>query len=253
MMKVIKLTCFAGLFVLLSVSALIAKDLATYHVGDVAAENIIAPVAFDVGDSEAANASAVFRSCSPTNVIARKFLAEFAGARSNFVAAVQDTFHQPTLDEKSIASSDFGYLVTAFNIEHKDFPVTSELAASWAQGESGQAAQSKLLSSLLQAEQRSIRPDMLPNGFASGATCRLVPVSNLDQKLTISDLERGELVAESDINTLFDARKLFRRGFSTSEQPLARAVGQLLEPNCIPDIELTQLARDHASDRKSVV
>lgn len=237
---------FAGLLILFRVSVLHAKDLTAYHLGEMAAESTAAP-AFDVVNSETPKAPAVFRRYSTTNATAGKFLADFAGAQSNFIAAVQETFHQPVLDEKAIASSDFGYLITAFNIEHKEFPVTSELAASWARGEAGENTQSRLLDLLLQAAQRSARPDILEKNFASGETCRLVPASSSDEKLTLRDIERGELAASSSISTVSEVREFFRQKFSTGEQPLARALSRLLEPNCILDAELTQLAREQAA------
>ena len=105
---------------LLCVPVLHAKDPAAYRVGDVSKENIVTPVTLDEIDtvataalksSEAMKTPAIFRVCSDvTNALANEFLAEFAGAQSNFIAAVQDTFHQATLDDATIASPDFGYL-----------------------------------------------------------------------------------------------------------------------------------------------
>jgi hypothetical protein len=249
--------------ILLCVPVLHAKDNAAYRVGDVAEENIVAPVTLDVIDPAAPAASKlseavtpmIFRVCSDvTDALANKFLAEFAGARSNFIAAVQDTFHQTTLDDATIASPDFGYLITAFNIEHKNFPITIDLAETWARGNPGLAAQNRLLEFLLLTMQHTVRPDELPKNFAIGEIVRLVPVNDPDEKLTLTVAEsRGKLVAEPSLTTLSQLRTIFCREFtSEDEQPLAHALTTLLQPNCIPDAELTQFARDRAARQIAV-
>lgn len=254
--------CFVCLFVALQISAFAAKDLTAYHIGDVPAEDISAPAALDVTSSNSTIASrpaetpgtpVVFRVYSTTNILTKEFLAAFARARSNFLAAIQDAFHQATLDEKSIASPDFGYLITAFNVENKNFPVTDELAADWARGGSGQATQNTLLDSLLKMERLYARPDELPKNFAIGQILRLVPASTPDEKLSLDDAEHGELVAESNVSTISNVRVVFCRGFSADEKPLSHAVSGLLKPNCIPDVELTQLARDHTAGQTGVI
>ena len=240
------------------VPSLHAKDLAVYHIGDVAEQDIITPVALDVVDpaataalksAEATRTPVIFRICTDTtNALAKEFLAEFAGARSNFIAAVQDTFHQATLDDKTIAAPDFGYLITAFNIKNKNFPVTADLAAAWARGNSGLTEQKRLLDFLMFTMQHPIRPDDLPDNFVAGEIVRLVPVKNPDEKLTLPDAEtRGKLVTASSLTTLSQLRTIFHREFTgDDEQPLARALTTLLKPNCLPDAGLTQLARDTA-------
>jgi hypothetical protein len=251
----IGLICVLALF---CVPVLRAKDLAAYRVGDAAEADICTPVALDViypvataalKSAEAMKTPAIFRICSDvTNELAGKFIAEFEAARSNFTAAVQDTFHQATLDDTTIASPDFGYLITAFNINNKKFPVTAELAATWARGNPGLTAKKRLLDFLLLTMEHAVRPDDLPDNFDAGKTLRLVPVGSDDENLTLADADaRGELVTESSLTTISQLRIIFRREFtSDDEQPLARALTALLKPNCFPDAGLTQLARDRA-------
>jgi hypothetical protein len=250
---------------LLCVPVLCAKDLATYRVGDAAEADIVTPVALDVIDpaataalksAEATRTPVIFRICSDaTNALAKEFVAEFAGAQSNFIAAVQDTFHQTTLDNATITSPDFGYLITAFNIKNKNFPITADLAATWARGNPGVAAQNRLLNFLLLTMQHPVRPDVLPENFVTGETLRLVAVGNAIENLTLADAEtRGKLVTESSLVTLSQLRTIFRREFTDDdEQPLARALTTLLQPNCFPDADLTQLARERAVSQLVVV
>jgi 7TM-HD extracellular len=249
-------TCVLVLF---CVPFLCAKDLTDYHVGDTAEADIVTPVALDVIDpaataalksAEAMRTPAIFRVCSDvTNALANEFLAGFATARSNFTANVQDTFHKETLDDATIASPDFGYFVTAFNIKNKNFPITTDLAATWARGNSGLETQNRLLDFLLLTMQHAVRADELPDNFAAGETLRLVPVSNANENLTFADAEmRGKLVMKSSMTTISQLHTIFRREFtSDDEQPLARALATLLKPNCLPDVKLTQMARDRAT------
>ena len=251
----IRLIC---ILTLLCVPILFAKDLAAYNVGDAAETDIVAPVALDVIDpvataalksSEAMRTPAIFRICSDTtNALADEFLAGFADAQSNFTASVQDTFHQTTLDDATIASPDFGYLITAFNIKNKKFPVTGGLAAAWARGNPDLMEQKRLLNFLLLTMQHPVRPDDLPENFIVGETLRLAPAGNQNKKLTLADaITRGTLVTGSGLVTVSQLRAIFRREFtSDDEQPLARALTALLRPNCFPDAGLTQLARDRA-------
>ncbi len=215
--------------------------LITFHVSTLPAQDLTVPPAGDA----TAEAPTIFRVYSLTNLLAAEFLAGFSETRSNFLAAVQDTFQQATLDEKSLASPDFGYLVTAFNIKNKKFPVTEKLATDWARGGSGQAMQTKLLDSLLKIERRYIRPDELPENFVIGKTARLVPADRPNEKQrTLPAAGQDEQIAASNISALSNTRAGFCREFSADEQPLAHAVSEWLQPNCIPDVELTRLARD---------
>jgi 7TM-HD extracellular len=242
---------------LLPIAVLAAKDLATYRIGDTAEEDITTPVAFDVIDtnataalksSEALKTPAIFRSFpDTTTTVANEFLAEFADAHSNFAAAIMDTFHKPTINDKTIGSADFGYLITAFNVKNKNFPITIELAVAWARGDSGRTIENQLLDLLSQMTSHYVRPDELPSGFVVGETLRLVPVASANDNLSLNDAgQRGKLITESSITTISQLRVLFREKFPDEQQPLAYALSELLRPNCIPDAPLTRQARELA-------
>ncbi len=238
------------------VPVLCAKDFATYRVGSVVRADVVTPVALDVIDptataalksTEALKTPAIFRSyAGVTNALAGQFQIAFDEARSNFISAVQDTFHQNVLDHAGVTSPDFGYLVTAFNITNKKFPIPNFLAMDWAYGKTGEAEKNKLLNILLQAMQNPIRPDDLPAGLNVGETLRLVPVKNPDEKLTLDDTDkRGQIVPAVNLITLSQARaQLWHEFANFNELPLARALAAWLQPNCLPDAALTQTARE---------
>jgi hypothetical protein len=238
------------------VPVLCAKDFATYRVGSVVGADIVTPVALDVIDptataalksTEALKTPAIFRSyAGVTNTLASQFQIAFDETRSNFISAIQDSFHQTVLDHAAVTSPDFGYLVTAFNITNKKFPIPNFLAMDWAYGKTGEAEKIKLLNALLQAMQNSIRPDDSPDGLNLGETLRLVPVKNPDEKLTLGDTDkRGQIISTENLITLSQARMELRRAFADyDELPLARGLSEWLQPNCLPDPALTQTARD---------
>lgn len=233
-----------------------ASDLTAHRVGDVAEADLITPVALDVVDSAATAAlqsaratqyPAVFRSLPEmTNVMARDFLAAFAQAQTNFLAGLAAEFHASKLNEATIASADFGGLVTAFGVENKRFPVTDGLAAEWARGGDGQAIRERLLASLLQAAHRPVRPDALPKDMIVGQSIRLVPVTDEHQKLSYETVQAGQLVPATSLMTVSNLRAFYRLEFPLRQQLFARALADFLQPNCLPDAPFTDLTRGTA-------
>ena len=233
----------------------LAKDLAAYRVGEVAEADIVTPTPLDVVDAaataelKAAKARqypSIFRSLTgATNRMAQDFLATFAQGRTRFLAELTNEFHAPTLNEATIASPDFGRLVTAFGVENRDFPVTDELAEEWARGKDGRVIQAELLTVLQWAASR-VRPDALPEGMIMGETVRLVPVTDPDEKLSYEAVQHGQLVAAASVLTVSNAQAMFRREFPARQQLFARALAALIRPNCLPDAPFTKLTRGTA-------
>lgn len=236
-----------------------ATDLAAWRVGDTADADIVTPVALDVVDAAATAAlqadrarqiPAVFRSFpEATKVMTEEFLAGFAQARTNFLAELAAEFHSATLDETTVASADFGHLVTGFGVKYKNFPVPDELAAEWARGGDGQVIRDQLLAALQQAAAGRVSPDVLPDGMVIGDTIRLVPVTAADQKLSPDTVWQSPLVPAASLTTVATMRAQFRRGFPAGQQLFARALAAWLQPNCLPDAPFTQLARGTAVDQ----
>jgi len=257
----LKLICLG---MLLSVSALHAKDLAAYRTGDPAEENISTPVALDVIDADATAARkaaealktpAIFRSYpNPTNAITRDFLAAFEKTRTLFATNLQSTFGEITNASETVASPAFTKFVTAFNRKKIPFPVSAELAGVWAHGDAHASIQTRLLDALLQMTHRPIRPDDLTNGLALGETLRLATVDGPQSELTLADAEqRGKLVTLTSVTTITRLRDLFRKPFPLADQPMARGLGKILRTNCELDASLTQQARDRDTRELVVV
>jgi hypothetical protein len=244
----------AALLLCLSVHA--ASPVA-YKIGDKAPDDIKAALPFDVVNaqgtadlkaSKARGIAAIYHHWTGiTNVIADQFLAAFAQAHMNFSNALVAAYHQPTIDNPTIESSDFGYVVTAFNVENKKFPISTELAVTWAHGDSGDALRDKWLNLLLQAMNPPVQADTLPPHFSIyGRKVRIMLVTNLNDNFTFQIAWRKGYLIYSNMLTITAARAKFRAEFSESDQPLAQALSQLLQPNCFPDVAMTQDARDYS-------
>jgi 7TM-HD extracellular len=232
-----------------------ARDIATYKVGDIAQADITASVSFDVVNAQATAAlkatkamyvPAIYRDhIHATNSIARDFLADFDKAHSKFSSELTATF-QTNINNAVIASPDFGYFLTEFNVVNKKFPVSTALAEAWARGNSGAAIRDQWLGRILEAMSGPVRPDELPPKFVVRKTIRLVKVKSLDDPLTLAVALHGHGVPATNVLTISNLRAMFRGEFPPEDQPVALALSQFLKPNCAPDPDLTQQARDFA-------
>jgi hypothetical protein len=244
----------ACLAVLVGVS-LHAQDIATLKIGDKAPQDIVATVPFDVVDAQATAALKISKAhtiaaiyhefAGETNVITKNFLNAFARAHTDFTTAVNAEYNQASINNTEIESSDFGYFLTAYNVEHKKFPVTTELAVSWAHGDSGAALRDKWLAQLMQAMDQPVQPDPITPHFIYANKIRIMAVKNPNQKFTFDAAwKHGHVVPADSVPTLSSLRTKFRKQFSPGEQPLGGALAQFLLPNCFPDLSLTKDARD---------
>ncbi|HEV2318965.1 MAG TPA: hypothetical protein VGV18_04400 [Verrucomicrobiae bacterium] len=261
-MGIVKLVlgvCFVALF---SVS-LPASPVPDYQIGDKAAQDIVAAAPFDVVNakatadlksSQAEGIAAIYhRFNGQTNLMAANFLTAFAQARKSFSNAVAAAYHEPVIDNSTIEASDFGYLVTTYNAEHKSFPVTTELAVTWARGGSGAAVEDTWLGRLLQAMKLPVQPDAIPAHFVFRKKVRIMPLTNVNEKFTFTQAWRkGYIISLDKIPRISVARAMFRQQFSEGEQTVAGALAQFIQPDCFPDVDLTRLARDYSVRRMIV-
>lgn len=241
--------------ILVSVS-LHAADPASYKIGDKAPEDIKASVAFDVVDlqatadlkaSKARTIAAIYRQVTTvTNVVMQQFLGAYGKAHANFSKALVTTYHQRTIDNTTIETSDFGYFVTAFNVENKNFPVTTELAVTWARGNPDAPLRDKWLGMVMQMLKTPVQPDKLPAHFPIyGKKVRLMPVATKNETFTVEAAWHKGYVITTNIPTISSVRTQFRREFPESDQLVAQVFAQrFLQPTCFPEPGLTQDARD---------
>ena len=255
------LACALALLGLFSVHA---RDFATWHIGDVASQDVTTPVVLDVVDAQATAASraealvktpAIFRiNASTSNTMVLKVTAALTEAHDNFLTSLKQQYQSNSLAEKAVQSADFTNFVAAFNRQNKKILITTSLATQWAQGENGLDLENSLIEMLLQTTDRPIRPDAVPDDFQLGETVRLVPVRTAKDTLNLDKVEqRGTIVSLSSVTTVTRLRGLFRRDFSKEDQLFARSVATYIHPNAELDTNLTQQAREHAISQVGVV
>jgi len=255
-MVILKHVLGACSFALVCIS-LQANEIPAYKIGDKAAQDIVAAVPFDVVDAQATAAlktsqaqgiAAIYHQFNgQTNLMARNFLAAFDQARQGFSNTVAAAYQQPSIDNSTIEASDFGSLVTAYNANHKAFPVTTELAVTWARGGSGAALRDKWLGLMLEAMKEPVQPDGVPAHFVYRKKVRIMPLTNPSQKFTFTQAWRqGHIISLDKISGISAVRARFRQQFSQQEQPLAGELAQFLQPDCFPDVAMTKEARDYS-------
>ncbi len=246
--------CFAGL----SAPLLQARPLSSWQIGETADETVSTPMAFEVVDpaataarqAEAVNKTpAIFlRNSSITNATIIKLETAFAEAHSNFMASLEETYHQPGLRGQTNLPVEFEYFVTAFNVRNKKFPIATQLAREWAAGQTGQDIYTNLLNQFLRFMANPVRADRTPKGFELGASVRLVPVHSSHDPITLEKAEQmGELVPVSSVSTITRLRTLYRREFSAEDQLVARTLSLLMHPDCELEPSLTRQAYDRAT------
>ena len=229
-----------------------------YKVGDVATEDVIAPVSMVVIDQEEtvalkqAESSRVPVLCryytNTINEVENKFRIAFATTRSNFLAELDTAFETPILTPQNITSPKFQRTTTNFQKRNKLFPLTVALAEVWAQGESDRVMLSSLSARLREAMSRPIRAGGSPAPKLT-FTVRLIPVSSSEEVLTLDEAEKR--TRNSPRNTFIslpNARKELTESFPPEEQPVAKFMASLLRTNCAVDGDLTAQARARRTD-----
>ncbi len=233
--------------------------------GAVMLQNVVTPVPLIVADP---SATAIVRGARSqavpsvyrfyggvTNDLAARFHEVFTAERSRFMASVQDSFHVPVLDHDLMASPDFGYMLTAFNFSHPTFPISNDLAMEWASGRDGSLEENRWLEDLQATMERLIQPDRIPAGMLTAGQVQLVPVKNPQETLSLAEVNaRGSVVDASAIMTASSARNWFRTRCASVDDPMvARSLSTWIQPNCLPDTNLTTLARNAAVDSMVVL
>ncbi len=254
----------AFLFWLGAVAQASAKDLSMYRLGDVLEDDIIAPADMAVPDlsataalksAEALKIPAVFRDDPGiTNALVSQFTVAFNTAHSDFLAALQQTFQTTVLSHATIMSADFGYFLTAYNLDHPKLPLPFYLAMDWAYGKDGALEKDLWLNKICSLMQNHIRPNYLPAGFELGECVQLVPVRRSNEVLKAGDVAtRARTLPSTALVSLSEMQSQLRGEFDKAdEQILARALSTWLQPNCLPEPGLTQEVRDAAVRRLAV-
>ena len=230
-----------------------------YNVGDSAREDITTPIPLVVIDQEQTTALRQKRALRVpvicryyTNVadqVESEFRSAFAETRSNFLNSVEASFPERFRDRKlepsSLISPKFHRLTVSFQKQNKSFPVSTNLAALWAQGDSDRVLLASLAASLRELMAHPIRPDALPPDIKQlSFNVRLVSLPDRNAPLNLETaLARGVNLRRTNIIALKRAKNELQEAFPAVERPMARFLASFLTTNCVIDPELTAQVR----------
>ncbi len=230
-----------------------AKELPDYRIGDRIDADVVTPLPLMVVDpaatealkeKEAQRIPVLFRFDKSAAINVEADLREkYSLARSNFLFLMHSSFHHTRLEENQIATEQFDKLIASFKKRDKIFPLTDQLAAEWALGRDGLAEQIKVSARIRQAMEQPIRYDNLTNAPKIGSRVTLIPVRNLDEKIGLDDVARGQSIAKTNLLTMSRARLALREKFSGEEADAATFAARCLVENCFVETELTLAAR----------
>jgi hypothetical protein len=233
---------------------------ADYQVGDQPATDVITPVQLVVVDhdrteklrqQEAHRVPAIF--FFNTNSAAEaelRMLTAYTAARDGFLKAVERAYKTRKLDAEAVTLERFGKVVTTFQKQNRSFPLTTNLAALWALGESDQMILEDLSGGLRETMRLYIRGDNLSSHARLGPQhARLINVGSTN---TLRDLDaalaQSASIHKSNFVALNRARKDLQASFGPETQWAGKFLSGFVRENCICDDPLTLESRARRTD-----
>jgi len=243
----------SGLALVLSLCPnLPAKSLANYRLGDEVEEDIVTPVPLVVTDVAATQALRneeeqkvpVFfgYDSNVVNQVEAGFLSAFDGARQRFQDELERTFKRRTLDAPTVSAAQFSQFAASF--QERDFPLTADLAAQWAKGESDETIRAEWRRLLRKMTGYYLLPDAVPPDLKLGTQVRILqrPTSVFPPNMETVH-EAGRLIRVANLYTLNRARRQLPWTFEPDAQAAAVYLTGFLRPNCVLEAELTRQLR----------
>jgi membrane-associated HD superfamily phosphohydrolase len=237
--------------------ALRADSLALphYQLGDIATADIRTPVPLVVADPERTEAlrQEQARRIPPIFCFNPDGAAEtdarlrdaFNRAHDRFSDAVEAVFKQRILSAQDCDSPPFFKALASFQKQHPTFPLTTNLAVIWAQGQSDETILAELSHRLGQFATTYLRPDATPaEGKVSSGQVRVLVLRASDPAPELETVEKESLpYIRTNISHLSAARTELRNSFSSNELATAKFLATFLKENCVFDAELTRQIR----------
>jgi len=231
-----------------------AKDLSAYRLGDRVESDITTPVALKVLDAEA-TAALKEKEAMRVLVILRfdpsvaadveaNVRDAFNNTRSNFVRVVERYFNQRKLEATNVASPEFETVRATFQRGNKAFPVSTNLAALWALGDSGRLEQAAVIDRVREIMRLPIRDQNAQARIKVTTRARLVTVRDRDEELTLESLgNRGRTIQRTNALALDRARRDLIASFTREDAAVAKFAASFLQPNCRLEENLTEQLR----------
>jgi hypothetical protein len=225
---------------LLSAANSQATALPDYQIGDIATNDVVAPVRLVVVDAaktealrrtEAPQLPPVFQFDAMAFEMANgRLVAAFSRIRERFLEEIKGEFQKKVLAQEELATPAFRGLVSSFQTRHPSFPLTMELAQAWAIGRRASTIQNSWGSRLRQTMNSFIRPENLPPGGWSTAH-------------VMTNDTQFQVVSKRRLITVAQARQNLTTRFPADQQAIARFVGEFVAENCFLHADLTAKTR----------
>jgi hypothetical protein len=254
--------------VLLLAVALLARPSAShaafpdYKIGDIAAEDAIAPWPLSVANAEmtetlqqnAANEVPFVLRFNPKGPDEAEVAlrAAIIMARYKFMRIFQEQLLGRVPTEADVGSPAFTRAVAeAARDAPKDFPY-GELTPLWINGVNEETFVLTLAQPIRQAMAQIIIDPKMETQLPANRPLRLLTVKNLSMPLGSRALDGpGLIVSQSKIISLSFAHQLVESSFSSGQQKLGRFASAFLRPNAQPDPDATEILKNAA--RRSTI
>jgi len=241
-----------------------AKDLAGYRLGDRVEEDIVAPAALKVLDVEATTALKEKEAMRVLVILRYDPSVEadveanvrdaFSNTRSNFIRAVERYYQRRQLDLADVAAPQFEIVRATFQRANKSFPVSTNLAVTWALGDSGRLEQTTALDRVRKIMRQPIRDQNAPARIKVTTRARLITVRDRDEELTAESIgNRGRTIQRTNAIALDRARRDLIAAFPAEESAVGKFAASFLQPNCRLEEELTEQLRAQQTETLAVL
>src|SRR5205814_1146232 len=152
---------------------------------------------------------------------------------------------RPTITTQAIAEPRFAQWVSSQQRHLRPFPLTTNLAESWALGDRGELLESELAEKLRTAMSKHIRSDQLPSEARIGPSqWRVIPLMFDDPPEEMEwFLRQTNSLHKTNIFNIGRVKKDLAASFPTNQQAVAKYIASFVSTNCVIDAELTRQAR----------
>lgn len=225
-----------------------------YQLGDVARDDVIAPVPLLVVNAEATEAlrrkvaeevKLVVRFNPRGAADAERDLREaVVAARARFLTALQRALPDRLPTAADVGTPAFDQALRDTQAETpREFPL-ARLARAWVSGDDDSLLVSRLTAPLREAMAQPIVATKDDRTYPSGQTVLLAPEPADGSPMDLREVDRSaNAVSNARLLSLWRARRLVETQFRTGEEDLARFVSTFVRTTATPDPAMTDLLR----------
>ena len=232
----------------------VASRAADYQLGDVAREDIVAPVAFRVVNAEATAALRervarevlfVLRHTPQAGAEAeRELRSRMETARTRFRDLLTAALGGRTPRAADAGTMPYARVLSQLAREEGRGLPLDALGPRWISGEPDATLLTEWLRPLREVMAQPILASRVDDGLPAGQAVRLVAVRSLEQAPSAAELDQaGPPVAASSLLSVPRARRLIESHFPADQIEVGRFIASYVRLNAVPDKEATESLR----------